>query len=288
MTNYLGKQKLDQIKEGVTPPVPPVAPPPQPPPQPPPAEGNAPPTSTGTKPEDFGYEANPPATDPAKAGDPPPPGDKSKETPPPAPTDIKENNTGYELDDKKVEPPPAEPPKADPPPALTELDKKLEGLPKTLVDKTKAQIERINKKDLPDDKKKELIEEVIGDRKQEFAESKAFFENAQKEQQTAVQRQRSAWRSELEKDPTFGGQNFKANVVKAQKVLDDVFPNTKKALTRDGTTLPPDVMRDMAALYDRLHKASNFVQGDPPAPPEPPPKSKLETALDFYGNQSGG
>jgi len=274
MRSFIAKINREQIKDGEPGGAPPPAtPPPATPPAEPPKAPVEPPAAPAAETDQFGYPIE------KKPGDPPatPPVDPAAPPKLPDAKDLKENQTGYELDESKVEPPPAEPPKAptEPPPPPTEFDKKFEKLPKPVAEEAKAEAKELGLEG-------EQLDKYVSRREVMVARNVAARQEAQRQAQADVQRQRAAWRDELVKDPTFGGQNFQANVVKAQKVLDDVMPATKKILTETKTVLPPYVMRDLASLYDRLHKSSTFTHGDPPAPPEPPAKDKLSEALEFY------
>lgn len=93
---------------------------------------------------------------------------------------------------------------------------------------------------------------------------------------------RSKWHKELKEDPTFGGENFKHNVHQAERVLQDLMPETKKELTKRGTVLPPYVMRDLAKIAEKFYATTSLVQGDPQPPTEKKNETESDDPLAFY------
>lgn len=286
MIDFIGKQKLAANKDGAgggsPPPADPPAPPPTDPPKPaaePPGASNPPPAKTeGDNLDDFGYVKDPaPGEKPPekKAGDPPKEGDKSKETPPAKIADIKDPGTGYGEEPPKVDdPPPADP--KDPPAAPDEIDKVLEGLPKEEIAKMRDFVTKHETKTV-----KEALKEFAEIRRQEYADAKKSVERRQAQIEQEKNQTRAQWHKELKDDPGFGGEKFQINVTRAEKVLSEYMPQTKKALTERKSMLPPYVMRDLAAMADHLYPEQKLVQGDPPPPPAQEAKG-TDDALAYY------
>lgn len=236
--------------------------------------------------DEYGYEKVPasPEEKPEPRKEEPKAGGK-KEDPPPKAEDLKGNLTGYEEEAPEVKE--SEPKKDDgpPPPPPTDLDKKVEGLHKSFADKVKEQVARIQKKGLPAEKEKELIDEAIADKKKEQADAQAWGEKAQRDQALAVQKQKAAWHKELKEDPDFGGEKYLTNISRGVKVLDEYLPELKKELTDNKQMLRPSVMRGLARIADALYRDDKLVLGDPPAPEKAAgEKDEKSDPLAFYTN----
>lgn len=127
---------------------------------------------------------------------------------------------------------------------------------------------------------KEQAQAYFDLRKTEVQESKTAFEAAQKAQKLEVQQTRANWHKELKDDPTFGGDKFDYNIQRAEKVLQEFMPGTKKMLTERGSMLPPYVMRDLVKLAEHLYSTQKLTQGDPSVAPKE--KEEVDEALAFY------
>jgi hypothetical protein len=86
--------------------------------------------------------------------------------------------------------------------------------------------------------------------------------------EAAVKKQRAEWKQELQKDTTFGGDNFDANVARVEKFLEKNLPETKKMLTERRSMLPPYIMRDLLGLVKAMNPTNKFTGGEAPAPEE--------------------
>jgi len=150
-----------------------------------------------------------------------------------------------------------------------------EKVPDTDEEKVKKEIEE-TLKNLPENFDKNKVSEFVSKNKMTKEQVQAYVDFVKSEMQAnetaqkqAIEKQRSEWFSELKNDPEFGGENFKLNVDRVEKVLENYFPNTKKVLTERGTMLPPYVMRDYLALWKQLNPATIVVNGEPPKVEEP-------------------
>lgn len=236
----------------------------------PPSNTPPPPADVDTDPslDEFGYKKDAPSEIP------PPPGVAKVDDKP-----IEEGKkvTGY---GKKVEgeipPPPAAPsevppPKKEetpPPPAEPTKKEGEETPPVEDAEKTKAELSEVIK-DLPDVLSKDKVLKFALDNKltkDQLTAYKALVADdlaaSAKAQEEAVKAQRTAWESELKKDPTFGGEHFDLNVDRAEKVLENYMPGMKKALTERGSVLPPYIMKDLADLYKVLNPTAPLVLGE--------------------------
>jgi hypothetical protein len=240
--------------------------------KPAPAAKDAPaPEESGDSYDDLGY---PIVKDPeeGKAPEGGPPKEKEADEPE-TPASLEKSATGYGDEPPVVEDlPPIVPPV--PPAAPDEFDKVLEGLDKDDVTKVK-EFAKANKMSV------EQVKAYGELRKKELADAKVYAERLEKEEANQVLKQRAAWHKELVDDPAFGGEKYKANVSKVDKVLEKHMPNFKKQLTERGGVMPPYIMRDMAKLYDHLYGTEKLVQGEAPAPK---PKDD-EDPLDFYNSK---
>ncbi len=128
---------------------------------------------------------------------------------------------------------------------------------------------------------KEVAQAYFDLRKTEVQEYSAAVEKAQKAFEQEKLQTRAKWHKELKDDPSFGGEKFAVNVQRAERVLQDFMPGTKKMLTERGSVLPPYVMRDLAKLAEHLYATGEkLVQGNATMPPED--KKQEDDALAFY------
>jgi len=121
---------------------------------------------------------------------------------------------------------------------------------------------------------KEVVEDYAQMREAENAEARKAYDEG-------IKAQRKAWDDDLRNDKEFGGENYDKNVMRAEKVLTELMPNTKKVLTEKGTMLPPYVMRDLGLI---VHKAA-FSTGKLPTGEAPTPKVEKNDGNfldDFY------
>lgn len=285
MLNFIVRILMDKAGEPAPGGAPHLPPPPIPPP--PVKAATFPPKieEDGDDIDDLGYKkATSKAETKKEPGKEDPKASGEKEDPVTKPEDIKGNLTGYEENAPVVDEP--EPPKNDPPPPPpTDLEKKLEGLHKSFADKIKDQVGRIQKKGLPAEKEKEMIDELIADKKQEQVDAQAWGERQQKENELAVKKQKANWHKELKEDPDFGGANFLTNVSRGAKVLDEYLPELKKELTDNRQMLRPSVMKGLARLADALYRDDKLVQGDQvEAQKAAEEKEKEDDPLAFYTN----
>lgn len=225
--------------------------------------------------DEFGYEVVPAEKDPKEAGAPPKEGDPKKEDPS-KDTKKVEPGTGYGEDDPVIEDPkPPEAPK-DPPPPPTELDKKLEGLNPYMLERAKKQIPEMG---LEGDK----LDKFVAFLKQEQKQTEDYVKNEAAEALRLDQLRRSQWAKELKQDPVFGGDNFKVNLGRVEKVLDQYGVELKKELTDAKQMLRPSVMRMLARVADQVYPERRMAQGDPPTPiASENDKDKPNDPLAFY------
>ncbi len=252
MTLFTKTLKLDKANpDGATGGAPPVVPAEQVPPAatPPPVEAE------GDGFDDLGYPKAAAQKPPEKAGEAPKAGDPKEKAPAP---EAKEDLTGYGKEPLKVEPP-ADAPPAVPPTPPDDFDKALEGVPVAEAKEIKAFAVENN---LPAEIAKKWGEKVKANVEQQKINS--TMAEKQMEHQKSVQRQ--SWYKELKEDKDFGGEKFDLNTTRAQKVFSEFMPSTKKALTANGSMLPPYVMRDLAKLADHLYATDKLQTGEPIVP----------------------
>lgn len=203
-----------------------------------------------------------------EAGDPP------KEAPSQKIEDVKDPATGYGAKPPEVGEAPPEPvvvPKEVPVP--DDFDKALEGLPKDELVKTKDFM-------VKNAMTKEQAIAYTSMRKAELVEVAAVGANMQKRAEHQKQTTRAAWDKELRDDPAFGGDKFSLNVARAEKVLTEFLPQTKKMLTENKSMMPPYIMRDLAKLAEHLYSTDNkLVAGEPIVAVA---DDKVDDGLDFY------
>jgi len=208
--------------------------------------------------ESFGYD-EPPAGDPPPkeeppAGDPPP-----KEEPPKDPPNL----SGYgDNPPPKDEPPAGDPPPKDEPPAgdpPKEGDLKVDDKGE-LLDKEVTDILTFAKKHKLS---QDVVNEMVDAKKTQISDDKAYDKKAKEDQVKAVKDMHSKWYTELKNDPDFGGENFRHNSKKVDKLVNEFMPNIKKQLTERGGLLPPYIMRDFYKLATHLYKTEKLVDGEP-------------------------
>jgi hypothetical protein len=220
--------------------------------------------------DDLGYPIDKPAPEKPEA-----PAPVASETPeaPEKPEKPETPATGYGDEPPKA-PEPA--PKAPEPKAEIHLDYELDakGLPQAEADKLKL---FLKKHGAP----KELAQALADEKKAELAQAEAARAQAEANALAEVQATRAAWHKELKDDPTFGGEKFAHNVLRAEKVMQDFMVHTKKILTERKGMLPPYVMRDLAHIADRLYATEKLVQGDPAKPGQEGAKDE-DDPLAFY------
>ena len=129
---------------------------------------------------------------------------------------------------------------------------------------------------------KEAAQAMADSKKAEIQAIKAAMKKQEREKQEAVNETKRAWRKELMEDSTFGGENFDKNIHKANKVVGEFLPNTKKMLTERRTMLPPYVMRDLVKLADHLYGTEGLVNGEPTVSKKKEEES--DNPLDFYNS----
>lgn len=273
--NFIKNLKLNKVEDAGSggmpiPPTPPVTPAAQPP-----AAATPPAEPSGEEPDhNFGYDKTPAEGDkdkkegtPPKAGTPPP------EAPVTKIADVKEPGTGYNEEPPKVEEIVAPVAPATPPAEQDEFDKVLTEIPK---EDAKVIKDFATENKIPPEVAKKWADQVKVNIAA-VAVQRANMER-QAEQQKSVQRK--SWHDELKADPKFGGANFQANVVRAEKVLSEFGPDLKKQLTEGKGMLPPNVMRMLASLADKLYATDNLVSGDPP--PKQEDEAVVDRVKDFY------
>jgi len=154
---------------------------------------------------------------------------------------------------------------------------KIEADKKAAADKIEADkkaAEGISKEDidttLGDLYDKDIVSKFMVDNKMTKAQVEAYVqlrksEDAKliKDSEDKIAETRASWLTELKTDADFGGENFEANVDRAEKVLEEFLPNTKKALTGRGSMMPPYIMRDLLALYKTMNPTTKLITGDP-------------------------
>jgi len=200
------------------------------------------------------------------------PEDKADEKP--APTDelpVEKKATGYGEEDEPEEKP-AE--KTAEELAKEKEDEENKTDEEKAADKAAKEVKENIKKhidELPDSVNKETVakfaeENGLNDKQVEAYVKLAKSDNDSlvAERENAVKEQRKAWKSELEADADFGGENFVKNVDRVEKVLDKYMPDTKKVLTERGTMLPPYIMRDFLKLDKILNPTTKLTTGEPP------------------------
>lgn len=193
----------------------------------------------------------------------------------PAPTDetpVEKKATGYG-DEEEPEEKPAE--KTAEELAKEKEDEENKTDEEKATDKAAKEVKENIKKhidELPDSVSKEAVtkfaeENGLNDKQVEAYVKLAKSDNDSlvTERENAVKEQRKAWKSELEGDAEFGGENFVKNVDRVEKVLDKYMPDTKKVLTERGTMLPPYIMRDFLKLDKILNPTTKLTTGEPPA-----------------------
>lgn len=208
--------------------------------------------AAGDNVDEFGYHK-----EKAEEGKEAPKAAAKKEEPAPEPKKVEKPATGYGAEPPKVEDEPAAP--AEKPEIPLEFAEEL----KDLSDEEQVGIREFAKKN---SFSKEQVK-ALGDLRRD---------NIKKEQELATEREaairresakiRNSWHTELKNDPAFGGEKFDRNIARAERVLEEFMPQTKKSLTEHKGMLPPYVMRDLANLADHLYSSEKLVMGEPKVP----------------------
>jgi len=227
--------------------------------------------------DDLGYAKEPPADGAASAskGTKDEGGEGGKKSEPQKAADEKDITpaSGYSDDPEKVEDPPAPEPEK----KAEEIDLGFKLDSQGLADDEFAKLKKEAKDlELSEAQAKKFVEKRKSELKAaEEAKAKAEADFKKEQEET-----RKRWHSELKSDPVFGGENFGFNVKRAEKVIEEFMPNTKKVLTERKSMLPPYVMRDLAKLGNHLYSTESLKTGNPPAPPAQ--NEEQDDALDFY------
>jgi hypothetical protein len=249
MIRFIPNFKFEEKKEGEAP----NAAPPKSEGESNPPAGDPPAKEEGNTHDEFGYEK-------VSEGDPKEKRPEKKEEPAEESEKVEDPATGYG-DEPKVdeeEPPKPDEKKADDkPPEPDEIDKAIgDGLAK---EESAAIKEFATKHKMTPDQVKAYADL----RREEYKAAEEHAKNQEKEAKLASQRVRASWHKELKEDKDFGGANFNRSISKAEKVLAEFMPSTKKILTESKGMLPPYVMRDLAKLAEHLYKTEKLVTGDP-------------------------
>lgn len=205
--------------------------------------------------DDLGYETPKEETPPAEAKADDKPEDKKEES-----QEKVEDVSGYG-DEEKPEEKPEE--KKETPEQEAEVEKKKKEISETLKDLgAEFDKEKISAFALENNMTKEQVAAYAKFAAKEAADLKAAAEAARI-------KQRNEWKQDLQKDPTFGGANFDANVARINKFLEKNLPETKKMLTEKKGMLPPYIMKDLLGLVKAMNPTNKFsTGGEPPAPEE--------------------
>lgn len=129
---------------------------------------------------------------------------------------------------------------------------------------------------------KEATEALLAQKKSEYQSFLSAQKESQEAYKKAVTEQKASWYKELQNDPEFGGEKLNKSLNRAEKVLQDFFPNTKKELTARKSMLPPYVMRDLAKAYEHLYRPEKFTQGDKISDDKKNDDKEENNPLDFY------
>ena len=204
--------------------------------------------------------------------------------------EVKDPATGYIEDPAKVVEPakpaepakvedpakPAEPAKVDDPAPSKDFElKNIDGLLANELEEIKSFAKKHGVT-------QEVAQALVDLKQDEVKKLDVAFEAQKVEAKANKERIRGEHIKELKDDPDFGGEKFDASVKKAEKVLGEYMPNTKKQLTKEGGMLPPYVMRDLAKLSDHLYSNKPLVKGEPLIPGQKEGDSKTDSPLDFY------
>lgn len=235
-------------------------------------ETSTPIQEAGETTDEFGYEKKPAAVQPPKEGDTAP--KKEEKVTPKEEEKIETPATGYgekPLAAPKEETPPVEEVKVE---LGYELDVKDIGAAEALKIKEFAKANTLTK---------EAAQALVNLKKSEITAYKQAVTEAQKLQEKQISEIKASWDKELRTHPTFGGDKFGHNVMRAEKVLSEFMTETKKVLTERKSMLPPYVMRDLSRLADHLYSTEKLVQGD--ATRSEVVVEKEDDHLAFYNNK---
>ena len=245
---------------------------------PPPAADSAKSEETGDSTDEFGYAKSPEGKVDGSAKKDAATEGKGAAKVPPVPQDekIEKPATGYGIEPPKeevVSPVVVEPPKV-------ELGYELE-VKDGLDPKEVAKVKEFAKANTLT---KEAAQALMNLKSEEFKAGVVTQNEAKTKYETWRKNEIAGWDKELRADPTFGGDRFVHNLMRAEKVLDQFLPTTKKALTERGSTLPPYVMRDLAKLADHLYSTENLTLGDPEKADTVIEIKNSNEHLDFYNS----
>lgn len=177
--------------------------------------------------------------------------------------EVEKKATGYDKEPEKVEEDDAED-------SLSEEDEKKDDGQDDAEEEIKLKTEGLEKEQAEEiqglAKELKLSKEQAQKLVDREVERNKKLDKSIEEQRKAAERRRkeirAKWHKELKEDSDFGGANFDKSVHKAERVLEDFFPNMKKELTESGAMLPPYVMRDLAKLAESLYAKPKFQSGD--------------------------
>jgi len=106
-------------------------------------------------------------------------------------------------------------------------------------------------------------------RKKENLDAEQFQKDQLEKQKKNLTNTRASWVKELKEHKDFGGDKFERNVAKVDKVLDELLPETSKALKDNKGVLPPNVMRDLAKVHDKIFGTEGLTTGKATAEVKP-------------------
>ncbi len=240
-----------------TPPTPPAPGVPNAPVPPPPTPPNPPaPQAQGADDlDELGY-----AKPKAPPAPPTPPAKKEEAKPDPN----EKPASGYSVeppkpDDKKVDPP--VPPVVDPNAPKDEYEFDAEDS-KDLDPEEVKNLQGLAKKVKDAKTPKELVKALADFRKEENKQLDQIIKKQNEDRVAARNATKVKWDQELRSDPTFGGEKYLHNIMQVEKVLANDLPSVKKQLTETGAILPPNYMRDLASLAERLYGTPTLVEGE--------------------------
>ncbi|MFM6930146.1 MAG: hypothetical protein ACKOX6_16870 [Bdellovibrio sp.] len=128
----------------------------------------------------------------------------------------------------------------------------------------------------------EAAQAFIEMKKSEIASAKQFETERQAALEKEIKVTKAKWVKELQTDKEFGGEAFKQNVFKVEKLLSEFLPNTRKILTERNSMLPPYVMRDLSKLANHLFAPDKLVTGDENDSSDTDTSKNSNDHLDFY------
>jgi hypothetical protein len=171
------------------------------------------------------------------------------------------SSTGYGEVDPPATPPatgdkpadkPADPPAT--PPAANDVKVDVTGLSTEVAEQVKTFVKT---HDLNEAQAKALTDL----RRAEIAAA-AQVTNEAKAQ---AERQKANWNQEMRNDPEFGRANFKVNLDRVDKLLEEFCPELKNRLTESKGMLPPYIMKGLMRVAQSVYATSTYSGGQPPA-----------------------